>query len=96
MDHYQKIIRKVKGLNPELAQQYLLLALKSGPFVDRIYQRASKTMEELREWPPEDIKVEIKHIAREDNSWAGRLAKLSSGKEEEKREARKKQTQEVT
>lgn len=58
MDRYQKIIRRVKGLNLELALQYVLLALKQGMFGDSICRRAPETMEELRERVTEDIRVE--------------------------------------
>ncbi|XP_047178016.1 uncharacterized protein LOC124845034 [Vigna umbellata] len=34
MDRYQKIVRRVKGLSPELTLQYVLLALKLGLFKD--------------------------------------------------------------
>ncbi|XP_017423461.2 uncharacterized protein LOC108332655 [Vigna angularis] len=49
MDHYQKIVQRVKGLSPELSLHYILLALRPGPFKDNVCWWAPKTMEELQE-----------------------------------------------
>lgn len=45
MDHYQKMVRRVKELNTELALQYVMSALRLGPFKDNICRRHPKTME---------------------------------------------------
>ncbi|XP_047152768.1 uncharacterized protein LOC124824381 [Vigna umbellata] len=58
MDRYQKTVRRVKSLTPELALHYILPALKPGPFKDSICRRAPKTMEELRERATDEIRVE--------------------------------------
>lgn len=58
MDRYQKIVLRVKGLNFELALQYIPPAFKLVPFKDSVYQRAPKTMEELRERVTDEIRVE--------------------------------------
>ncbi|XP_017420381.1 uncharacterized protein LOC108330404 [Vigna angularis] len=58
MDRYQKIVRRVKALSPELALRYILPALKPGPFKDSVCRRAPKTMEELRERATDEIRVE--------------------------------------
>lgn len=36
MDRYQKTVCRVKGLSLELALQYVMLTLRSGPFKDSI------------------------------------------------------------
>ncbi|XP_047178837.1 uncharacterized protein LOC124845706 [Vigna umbellata] len=58
MEQYQKTVRRVKALSPELALHYILPALKSGPFKDSVCRRAPKTMEELRERAADKIRVE--------------------------------------
>ncbi|XP_047174666.1 uncharacterized protein LOC124842265 [Vigna umbellata] len=58
MDRYQKTVRRVKSLTPELALHYILPALKPGPFKDSVCRRAPKTMEELRERAADEIRVE--------------------------------------
>ncbi|XP_017405394.1 uncharacterized protein LOC108318916 [Vigna angularis] len=58
MDRYQKTVRRVKALCPELALHYILPALKPGPFKDSVCRRAPKTMEELRERATDEIRVE--------------------------------------
>ncbi|XP_017420406.2 uncharacterized protein LOC108330432 [Vigna angularis] len=58
MDRYQKTVRRVKSLTPELALHYVLPALKLGPFKDSVCRRAPKTMEELRERAADEIRVE--------------------------------------
>lgn len=58
MDRYQKMVRRVKGLNTELALQYVMPALKLGPFKESICRRHPKTMEELRERVTDEVRVE--------------------------------------
>ncbi|XP_047146964.1 uncharacterized protein LOC124819483 [Vigna umbellata] len=58
MDRYQKTVRRVKALSPELALHYILPALKPGPFKDSVCRRPPKTMEELRERAADEIRVE--------------------------------------
>ncbi|XP_017414796.1 uncharacterized protein LOC108326057 [Vigna angularis] len=58
MDRYQKTVRRVKNLSPELSLHYILPALKPGPFKDSVCRRAPKTMEELRERAADEIRVE--------------------------------------
>lgn len=58
IDRYQKTIRQVEGLTLELALQYVLPALRPGPFKDSICRRPPKTMEELRERVADEIRVE--------------------------------------
>ncbi|XP_017434653.1 uncharacterized protein LOC108341488 [Vigna angularis] len=58
MDRYQKTVRRVKGLSPKLALQYVMPALKPGPFKDSVCRRAPKTMKELRERATDEIRVE--------------------------------------
>ncbi|XP_047178625.1 uncharacterized protein LOC124845556 [Vigna umbellata] len=68
MDRYQKTVRWVKGLSPKLALQYILPALKLGPFKDIVYRRAPKTMEELRERATDEIRVEeMKLVYKKEN-----------------------------
>ncbi|XP_014503256.1 uncharacterized protein LOC106763598 [Vigna radiata var. radiata] len=45
MDRYQKMVRRVKGLNVELALQYVMPALRPGPFKD---SEAKETVEGKR------------------------------------------------
>lgn len=63
IDRYPKVLRGVKGLNPELALQHVLPALKPGPFKDSVCRRAPKTMEELRERATDEIRVEEMKVA---------------------------------
>ncbi|XP_017416780.2 uncharacterized protein LOC108327605 [Vigna angularis] len=49
MNRYQKIVRRVKALSPELTLHYILPTLKPGPFKDSLCWRTPKTMEELRD-----------------------------------------------
>ncbi|XP_017405655.1 uncharacterized protein LOC108319135 [Vigna angularis] len=58
MDRYQKTVRRVKALSPELALHYILPTLKPGPFKDSVYRRAPKTIEELTERAAYKIRVE--------------------------------------
>lgn len=57
-DRYQKIVRRVKGLNPKFALQHVVATLKPRLFVDNMCRRPPKTMEELRERAAKDIRVE--------------------------------------
>lgn len=58
MDRYQKMVRWVKGLSSELALQYVMSALRPGPFKDNICRKRPKTMEELRERAGDEVRVE--------------------------------------
>ncbi|XP_014499172.1 uncharacterized protein LOC106760216 [Vigna radiata var. radiata] len=58
MDRYQKMVRRVKGLNVELALQYVMPALRPGPFKDSVCRKRPKTMEELRERAADEMRVE--------------------------------------
>ncbi|XP_014523579.1 uncharacterized protein LOC106779881 [Vigna radiata var. radiata] len=48
MDRFQKIVRRAKGLNTELALQYIMPGLRPSPFKDSVCRTPPKTMEELR------------------------------------------------
>ncbi|XP_017420354.1 uncharacterized protein LOC108330379 [Vigna angularis] len=67
MDRYQKTVRRVKSLTPELALLYILPALKPGPFKDSVCRRAPKTMEELRERAADEIRVEEMKLSYKEN-----------------------------
>ncbi|XP_014501843.1 uncharacterized protein LOC106762442 [Vigna radiata var. radiata] len=58
MDRYQKTIRRVKGLSLELALQYVMPALRPGPFKDSICRTPPRTMEELRQRAADEARVE--------------------------------------
>ncbi|XP_014496678.1 uncharacterized protein LOC106758253 [Vigna radiata var. radiata] len=58
MDWYQKTVRKVKGLSLELALQYVMPALRPGPFKDSICRNPPQTMEELRQRAADEARVE--------------------------------------
>ncbi|XP_047182169.1 uncharacterized protein LOC124848525 [Vigna umbellata] len=58
MDCYQKLGRRAKGLNPEFTLQYILPALKPGPFKDNVCRCAPKTMEDLHERAVDKIRAE--------------------------------------
>lgn len=49
VDPYQKLVLRAKGLTTKLALQYILPALKPGPFKDSVCRHAPKIVEELRE-----------------------------------------------
>ncbi|XP_014499257.1 uncharacterized protein LOC106760322 [Vigna radiata var. radiata] len=58
MDRYQKTVRRVKGLGLELALQYVMPALRPGPFKDSICRNPPRTMEELRQRATDETRVE--------------------------------------
>ncbi|XP_014521974.1 uncharacterized protein LOC106778513 [Vigna radiata var. radiata] len=58
MDRYQKTVRKVKGLSLELALQYVMPALRPGPFKDSVCRNPPQTMEELRQRATDEARVE--------------------------------------
>lgn len=58
MDRYQKTVRRVRGLGLELALQYVMSALRSGPFKDSICRNPPRTMEELRQRAADESRVE--------------------------------------
>lgn len=58
MDRYQKMVRRVKGLNAKLSLQYVMPTLRPRPFKDIICRRQPKTMEELRERATDEVRVE--------------------------------------
>ncbi|XP_017438331.1 uncharacterized protein LOC108344395 [Vigna angularis] len=58
MDLYQKKVWRVKGLNSELARQYVLPTLKPGSSKESVCRHAPKTLEELRERAVDEIRVE--------------------------------------
>lgn len=68
MDWYQKIVQRVKGLNPEFVLQDMVTALKPRSFADNLCRWSPKTMEELRERVTEDIRVEEMREFRKKNS----------------------------
>ncbi|XP_017434434.1 uncharacterized protein LOC108341251 [Vigna angularis] len=80
MDRYQKIVRRVKALSPELALHYILPALKPGPFKDSVYRWAPKTMEELRERATDEIRVEEMKLSYKKESQELRGDKADGGK----------------
>lgn len=47
----------MKGLNLEFALQYVMPALRLGPFKDNVRRRLPKTMEELRERAANEVRV---------------------------------------
>ncbi|XP_014491816.1 uncharacterized protein LOC106754319 [Vigna radiata var. radiata] len=68
MDRYQKMVRRVKGLNVELALQYVMPALRPGPFKDSVCRKRPKTMEELRERAADEMRVEeMKQAYKKEN-----------------------------
>ncbi|XP_017405967.1 uncharacterized protein LOC108319369 [Vigna angularis] len=80
MDRYQKTVRRVKALSPELALHYILPALKPGPFKDSVCRRAPKTMEELRERAADEIRVEEMKLSYKKESQELRSEKADGGK----------------
>ncbi|XP_014506531.1 uncharacterized protein LOC106766310 [Vigna radiata var. radiata] len=68
MDRYQKMVRRVKGLDVELALQYVMPALRPGPFKDSVCRKRPKTMEELRERAADEMRVEeMKQAYKKEN-----------------------------
>ncbi|XP_047174910.1 uncharacterized protein LOC124842464 [Vigna umbellata] len=80
MDRYQKTVRRVKSLTPELALHYILLALKPGPFKDSVCRRAPKTMEELRERAADEIRVEEMKLSYKRENQETRGERADGGK----------------
>ncbi|XP_017420424.1 uncharacterized protein LOC108330453 [Vigna angularis] len=80
MDRYQKTVRRVKALSPELALHYILPALKPEPFKDSVCRRALKTMEELRERATDEIRVEEMKLSYNKESQELRSEKADEGK----------------
>ncbi|XP_017431886.1 uncharacterized protein LOC108339258 [Vigna angularis] len=80
MDRYQKTVRRVKTLSPELALHYILPALKPGPFKDSVCRQAPKTMEELRERAADEIRVEEMKLSYKKESQELRSEKADGGK----------------
>ncbi|XP_014511936.1 uncharacterized protein LOC106770652 [Vigna radiata var. radiata] len=58
MDRLQKNVRRMKGLNTELALQHVMPGLRPGPFKDNICRNPPKSMEELRQRTADEIRVE--------------------------------------
>ncbi|XP_017417505.1 uncharacterized protein LOC108328191 [Vigna angularis] len=79
MDRYQKTVRRVKALSPELALHYILPALKPGPFKDSVCRRAPKTME-LRERAADEIRVKEMKLSYKKESQELRSEKADGGK----------------
>ncbi|XP_047172803.1 uncharacterized protein LOC124840735 [Vigna umbellata] len=80
MDRYQKTVRRVKSLTPELALHYILPALKQGPFKDSVCRRAPKTMEELRERAANEIRVEEMKLSYKRENQEARGERTDGGK----------------
>ncbi|XP_017410260.1 uncharacterized protein LOC108322623 [Vigna angularis] len=80
MDRYQKTVRRVKALSPELALHYILPALKPGPFKDSVCRRAPKIMEELRERATDEIRVEEMKLSYKEDSQELWSEKANGGK----------------
>ncbi|XP_052723752.1 uncharacterized protein LOC128193711 [Vigna angularis] len=80
MDRYQKTVRRVKSLTPELALHYVLPALKPGPFKDSVCRRAPKTMEELRERAADEIRVEEMKLSYRRESQEAKVDRADGGK----------------
>ncbi|XP_017420383.1 uncharacterized protein LOC108330406 [Vigna angularis] len=80
MDRYQKTVRRVKSLTPELALHYVLPALKPGPFKDSVCRRAPKTMEELRERAADEIRVEEMKLSYKKENQEARGERADNGK----------------
>ncbi|XP_052730552.1 uncharacterized protein LOC108324378 [Vigna angularis] len=80
MDRYQKTVRRVKSLTPELALHYILPALKPGPFKDSVCRRAPKTMEELRERAADEIRVEEMKLSYKKENQEAREARTDGNK----------------
>ncbi|XP_020203216.1 uncharacterized protein LOC109788800 [Cajanus cajan] len=55
MERFASISVKIRNLNPEVALHAMLMALKSGPFVDSLCRRAPADMDELRARAAGDI-----------------------------------------
>ncbi|XP_017413015.1 uncharacterized protein LOC108324585 [Vigna angularis] len=87
MDHYQKTVRRVKALSPELALHYILPAVKPEPFKDNVCRRAPKTMEELRERAADEIRVEEMKLSYKKEVQELRGERADAGKEKILREA---------
>lgn len=58
MDRYQKTVQIVIDLSLELAVQYVMSALRPGPFKDSICRTPPQTMEELRQRAADEARVE--------------------------------------
>ncbi|XP_014524387.1 uncharacterized protein LOC106780606 [Vigna radiata var. radiata] len=80
MDRYQKTIRRVKGLGLELALQYVMPALRPGPFKDSICRNPPRTMEELRQRAADEARVENMKQQYRKEAQEGRMDKSDGRK----------------
>ncbi|XP_014519756.1 uncharacterized protein LOC106776801 [Vigna radiata var. radiata] len=58
MDRFTKTVRRVRGLSVEMALQYVMPALRPGPFKESVYRTSPKTLEELRQRAADEARVE--------------------------------------
>ncbi|XP_014497027.1 uncharacterized protein LOC106758609 [Vigna radiata var. radiata] len=58
MDRFTKTVRRVRGLSVEMALQYVMPALRPGPFKESVCRTPPKTLEELRQRAADEARVE--------------------------------------
>ncbi|XP_014511473.1 uncharacterized protein LOC106770166 [Vigna radiata var. radiata] len=58
MDRFTKTIRRVRGLSLEMTLQYVMPALRPGPFKESVCRTPPKTLEELRQRATDEARVE--------------------------------------
>ncbi|XP_014492874.1 uncharacterized protein LOC106755273 [Vigna radiata var. radiata] len=58
MDRFTKAVRRVRGLSVEMALQYVMPALRPGPFKESVCRTPPKTLEELRQQAADEARVE--------------------------------------
>ncbi|XP_014503184.1 uncharacterized protein LOC106763514 [Vigna radiata var. radiata] len=58
MDQFTKTVRRVRGLSLEMTLQYVMSALRLGPFKESVCRTPPKTLEELRQRATDQARVE--------------------------------------
>ncbi|XP_014523638.1 uncharacterized protein LOC106779933 [Vigna radiata var. radiata] len=58
MERFTKAVRRVRGLSVEMALQYVMPALRPGPFKESVCRNPPKTLEELRQRAADEARVE--------------------------------------
>lgn len=49
IDIFSKVALKIKNLNPKFVLHYMIMILRSGPFVDNLFMTQPTSMDELRQ-----------------------------------------------
>ncbi|XP_014511626.1 uncharacterized protein LOC106770326 [Vigna radiata var. radiata] len=58
MDRFTKTVRRVRGLSLEMTLQYVMPALRPGPFKESVCRTPPKTLEELHQRAADEARVE--------------------------------------